>query len=555
MRRPPAGGGGGYQAPAALVEIKGRQLYLTILGVLLGLLLAALDQTIVATALPRMVADLGGLDKLAWVVTAYMLTSTAGVPIWGKLSDLYGRRRFFIAGLILFIAASMLTGTAQSMNQLIAFRALQGVGGGMMFGLAFVIVSDFIPPAERGKWQGLFGAVFATAGIVGPLVGGFLTDNLSWRWAFYINLPVGVLALAVIWPSMPPVKPNRGRPIIDYLGVATLLGTIVPLLLGLSLAGRDYAWSSPLVLGLLTGSGGMLAAFLLIESKSKEPIVPLHLFRNPIFAVSAITTFLTGIGMFGSIIFIPLFVQGVVGASATSSGLVIMPMMLSVVASSTISGQLISRTGRYRLLAVIGPVIMTVGAFLLSAMNQGSGQAIVIRNMMIMGFGLGMTFPVFLIAVQNAFPFSVMGVVTALVQFFRSLGGTVGVAVLGSLLTIRLDDALRKNIPPEVNDRVPLESLGRLSSPESLVDEGSLAQLRERFDQVGPDGPNLFNQFLDGLRLSLADSITHVFLIGAVIVSFSAVTALFLRELKLRTSVFEPLEGEEAPSGPSSNAS
>ncbi|MCH7554377.1 MAG: MFS transporter, partial [Chloroflexi bacterium] len=522
--------------PPALMELKGKRLFVVISGVLLGMALAALDQTIVATALPQIVSDLGGLDRIAWVVTAYMLTSTAGIPVWGKLSDMFGRRWFFITGLIIFMVGSMITGTAQTMNQLIIFRGIQGLGGGMMFGIAFAIIADYIPPSERGKWQGLFGGVFAVAGIVGPLLGGYLTDSLSWRWVFYVNLPVGILALALLVPSMPAVKPMKGRPSIDYLGVAALVGTIVPLLLGFSLAGQDYAWSSKEVVGLLTGAFGMLVAFIFIESRAKEPIMPFSIFKISIFRVSVITTFFTGVGMFGTIIFIPLYVQGVLGTSATSSGLLLMPLMLGTVAGSTIAGQLISRTGRYRVLGVIGTAVMTLGLFLMSTMDADVSRGTVARNMAVMGAGMGVTFPVFTIAVQNAASFSVLGLVTSLVQFFRSFGGTIGVAVLGSVLSLRLSSALEANIPSEVTDRIPIAELGDGGSPAALVNEEALAALRGKFEALGPEGAGLFDRYLDALKVSLSDAITDIFLIAAIMVSLSVVAALFLQEIRLRTS-------------------
>ncbi|MEE9286229.1 MAG: MDR family MFS transporter [Dehalococcoidia bacterium] len=530
----------------ALYQLKGKRLWGTIAGVLLGMLLAALDQTIIATALPRIVSDLGGLDKLSWVVTAYMVTSTAGVPIWGKLSDLFGRRFFFITGLLIFIAGSALTGLSQTMVQLIIFRAVQGVGGGMMFGISFAIISDIFPPAERGKWQGLFGAVFAMASIIGPLVGGTLTDQLSWRWVFYVNLPIGFAALAILWPSMPAIKPQGSRPYIDYLGVVALLGAIVPLLLALSLAGREFDWDSSLIVGLFGLSAVMLAAFVFIEARAKDPLLPLWLFKSSIFTLSMISVFVTGIGMFGGVIFIPLFVQSVIGTSATTSGLVLTPMMLCVVVGSTLSGQIISRTGRYRVLAVIGPAFMTVGLFLLSQMDASASRTLVIRNMTFVGFGLGLTFPVFLIAVQNAFSHQVLGVVTSSVQFFRFLGGTMGVAVLGSLLNNRLTESIARNIPAEVTARIPSETLSRLTSPEALVDPSSRLALQGEFARL--EASDLFQPFREGVQTAMADSITFIFGIAFAIVAVAIVVGFFLKEIKLRTTHDE--EAAHGPPGP-----
>ncbi len=547
-RAPPTSGPAGHpdgppNGLAALQQLQGLKLYGTIGGVLLGMLLAALDQTIVSTALPRIVSDLGGLDKLAWVVTAYMLTSTAGVPIWGKLSDIFGRRWFYIAGMVIFMAGSALTGAAQNMEQLIAYRGLQGIGGGMMFGLSFAIVSDLFPPRERGKWQGLFGAVFAMASIVGPLAGGTLTDHASWRWAFFVNLPIGFLALAIIWPSMPSVRPSRARPIIDWLGVAALLACIVPMLLALSLGGRAYAWDSGLVMGLLIVSAVMLAAFVAAETRAKDPLLPLALFKNPIFTVSMLSVFVTGVGMFGSIIFVPLFVQGVIGESATNSGVVLTPMMLSVVAGSMVSGQIIARTGRYRFLAILGPVLMSGGMYLLTRIDVDTSRAIVVRDMALVGAGLGITFPLFLIAVQNAFPHQVLGVVTSSVQFFRSIGGTLGVAILGSILNTRLSDALDKNLPAEVTQRLPAQVAEGLASPNALGSPEALDRLRAQFEALGPDGGRLFETWHTAARTGLADAIAFCFVIAFGFVAAAVAIGPFLREIKLRTSYSEPVEG------------
>ncbi len=535
------------QTPA--IQLSRRQLAGTIGGVLLGMLLAAIDQTIVSTALPRIVSDLGGLDQLAWVVSAYMLTSTAGVPVWGRLSDIFGRRWFYIAGMAVFLLGSALVGLSQSMEQLIAFRAIQGLGGGVMFSLSFAIVSDFFPPRERGKWQGLFGGTFALASIIGPLAGGTLTDHAGWRWAFFINLPIGAVALGVIWTSMPAVRPSGARPVIDWLGVGALVAGIVPLLLALSLAGRQFAWDSGMVVGLLIASAALVAAFVLVESRAKNPILPLYFFKNRIYSVSMISVFVTGVSMFGSIIFIPLFVQGVIGASATNSGLILTPMMLSTVAGSTLSGQFIARTGRYRALAVLGPALMSVGMFLLTRVDVDTSRPTVIRDMVISGFGLGITFPLFLIAVQNAFSYQVLGAVTSSVQFFRQIGGTLGVAVLGSILNTRLTDALGKNVPAEVAARLPPGALG---SPESLVNPEALEKVRAQFAALGPDGPALFDTFHQATRVSLADAISTCFLIAFGFAVAAVITGFFVKEIKLRASYSEPVEGAsgEEKAGP-----
>ncbi|MEE9202304.1 MAG: DHA2 family efflux MFS transporter permease subunit, partial [Dehalococcoidia bacterium] len=336
----------------------------TVIGVLLGLLLAALDQTIVATALPRIVSDLGGFDRFAWVFTAYMLASTAGLPIAGKLSDIYGRKPLYLVGIAIFILGSILSGTSQTMMQLILFRGLQGLGAAVIMANAFAVVGDIFPPAERGKWMGIFGAVFGLASIVGPLTGGYITDNLSWRWVFYVNLPVGLVAAAVLLAAMPHLRDRSVKRKIDFTGAATLVAAVVSLLLALTWAGNTYPWVSPQVIGLMSFSAAMLLVFWMVERRAAEPVLPPILFANRIFNVAMGVTLLTGIAMFGTIIFLPLFIQVVIGASATWSGAVLTPMMLSLVVGSAVSGQIISRTGHYRFLGVAGMAIMSVALYL-----------------------------------------------------------------------------------------------------------------------------------------------------------------------------------------------
>ncbi len=533
-------------AAAVFQGLPRKQLIGVIVGVVCGLLLASLDQTIISTALPRIVSDLGGIDQLPWVATAYMLTSTAGIPIWGKLSDIYGRRGFFIIGMVIFIVGSALCGAAQNMAWLIVCRGIQGIGGGMMFSLAFAIVSDLFPPAQRAKWQGVFGSVFAIASAIGPFAGGILTDNLSWHWVFYVNLPLGFLALAIFMRTMPHMPRRTKQTYIDYSGVACLLASIMPLLLALSLGGRTYAWSSPQIVVMLVVSGVMAIAFILNELRAKDPLLPLTLFKSSIYTVSMISVFLTGIAMFGALVFVPLFVQGVVGTSATRSGVVLTPMSVSITVGAMLSGQIIGRTGRYRAQAVAGPILMLIGGIFMTQIDESATNGVVIRNMTLMGFGLGMTFPIFLIAVQNAFPHSVLGVVTSSVQFSRNIGGTVGVAILGAVLNTRLDHLLIANTPAEVTQRIPAAELASLTKAESLVNPSALASVQARFDRLGPDGPALYDSFTVGLKASLAESIAFVFIISTVFVALSAISGLFLKELKLRSSYSEPA-AETAP--------
>ena len=523
-------------ATASFSELPRRQVIGTLVGIMLALLLSALDQTIVGTAMPRIVAELRGFEHYAWVTTAYLVCSTAVVPIVGKLSDLYGRKPFFVSGTLIFLAASALCGVAQDMLQLVVFRGVQGLGAGFITSMTFIVIGDLFPPARRGQVQGVFGAVFGLASIVGPLLGGYLTDNLSWRWVFFVNLPVGVVALIALVVLFPHLRPPRREHVIDYSGAATLVVGVVALLLALSWGGHDYPWGSPQILGMIALGLVMAVLFVRIERGAREPIIPLSLFGNPIIRICLLAVTLTSIGMFGTILFVPLFIQGVIGTGATSSGLVLMPMTLGMVLGSTASGQLISRTGRYRPMAIGGLVGMFVGTLLLSRLGVDASYSELLVDMTILGLGLGTTFPVFTLAVQNAVPYAQLGAATASTQFFRSIGGTLGAAIFGSLLTNRYAPLFHGALPTEVQQRVPVEYLAQFDNPQVLLNPQSGEELRQAFDQLGPQGPALLGQVLEAIRYALAVSIHEMFVLGTVVVAAAVVAVLFLQEIPLRRS-------------------
>jgi EmrB/QacA subfamily drug resistance transporter len=402
-------------------------------GLMIALLLAALDQTIVATALPKVVSELGGITQYSWVFTAYVLGSTVTVPLYGKLGDAHGRKPLFIVAITIFLVGSALCGLAQNMVQLVIFRAVQGVGAGGLFPLTLAMVGMIVPPRDRGRYQGLIGSVFAAASIVGPLIGGFIVDNTSWRWIFFVNLPVGIAALAVILVTMPK-RPYRQEHHIDWLGAGILAAGTTALLLGLVWGGRDYPWASPQVLGALAASAVLLAVFALVERRVPEPILPFDLLRNQTVASSVACMCLVGAAMFGTISFVPLFVQGVIGTSATSSGVVLTPLLLGAVTTSFLSGQIVSRTGRYRPNTLIGPVVLGIGELLLWRLDVNSTNGEAARDMVIAGIGLGMMMQIFVLSIQNSVGRSAMGSATALSQFSRSIGATLGVTVMGVIV-------------------------------------------------------------------------------------------------------------------------
>jgi EmrB/QacA subfamily drug resistance transporter len=411
-------------------------------GVMVTLMLAALDQTIVATALPRIVSNLGGLTSYTWVFTAYMLTSTVTVPLYGKLGDVYGRRPLFLISIVIFLIGSALCGVAQNMTELVVFRGVQGLGAGGLFPLALAVVGNIVPPRDRGRYQGLIGAVFAAASIIGPLAGGFIVDHASWRWVFFVNLPVGGLALLVVSITMPRLAERREHS-IDYAGAVVLAAGTAALLLGLVWGSQSYPWRSAHVVGALAASTMLLVAFGLWERRVPEPILPFDLLRRRTILASVISMGLVGMAMFGMITFVPLFVQGVIGTSATSSGVVLTPLMLGAVTASILSGQWVSRSGRYRPNALLGPVVLTAGLVLLWRMGPSTTNGEAARDMVIAGVGLGLMMQVFVLNVQNAAPIRAIGTATALTQFARSIGATIGVTIMGVIVNQGLPASAR----------------------------------------------------------------------------------------------------------------
>ena len=510
-------------------ELSKKRIGFIIFGLMLSVLLAALDSTIVGTAMPKVINDLQGMEYYAWPFTAYMLCSTIGIPIFGKLADIYGRKPIFFIGIILFLVSSAFSGLSQSMTQLIVFRGLQGIGGGILMSSSLQVVGEIFPPSERGKYMGLVMSAFGLASIFGPTLGGFITDNLNWRWVFYVNLPVGLLTMIVMFYALPYKKLGGAKRAIDYLGALTLIIALVPMLLAFSWAGKHHAWLSPQILGMLGFSLILLIVFTMVESKASEPIIPLSLFRNSIFVTSILAGFLSNALMFSTVVYIPLFVQGVIGASATSSGMVTTPMMLSQVITGIITGQIISRTGKYKSLAVLSFIITIGGMVLLSRMGVGTTNSWIVLSMIVTGIGIGITMPVFSISVQNAFPLNQLGVATSGLMFFRNIGGTIGTAVFGSVMISSMTHGL-SNLDLS---RFPAQMKGLIQNPQRLTNPDTINAIKS---QISPDLLPSFNSLMTQVKTVLASSIHDVFFVGIFIAVAGFITILFLKEISLKTS-------------------
>ena len=502
-------------------------------GVFLGMFFISMNFQIIGPALPKIVADLGGLNMYSWVFAAPMITSTITIPLAGKFSDIYGRKPFFIAGILLFLVGNTLAGFSQDMLQMVLFRGLTGFGQGLLLANSYAVIADLFVPAERAKWQGLVAATFGVSSVIGPLLGGAFTDHLSWRWVFFINIPLGVITLVAIVRTLPWRRDTSKRPVIDYLGAATMSGMLVALLLGLSWGGVEYPWGSSQIIGLLVGSGLLLGAFLLIEQRAAEPVVPLQIFKSSVVTLSILATFGSGIALLGAFAFLPLFIQGVIGSSATNSGLVLMPMTIGMAFGSIAAGQLVTRIGRYRVMGAIGMGLMTLGYLLLSLMDVNSGNGTIVFNMIIVGAGMGITMPVYLISAQNAAPQKYLGVVTGAITFFRSVGGTIGIAIMGSLLLKRMASGIDKYTPSEVVQVLPAQTLEQFQNPRTLLDESTLANVESTFSALGSQGPGLFDQFFQGMRHALSDAVVLALFIGFIAVAAGTFFALFVKDLPL----------------------
>ncbi|MGE5379498.1 MAG: MDR family MFS transporter [Methylocystaceae bacterium] len=511
-----------------------------IMGLFLGMFFASLDQTVVGTAMPRIIGDLGGLSIMTWVTTAYMLTSTPVVPIAGKLADLYGRRVVYVIGIGIFMAGSALCGTSHNMTELIIYRGLQGLGGGLMMPMAMTIVGDIFPPENRGKWQGVMGAIFGLSAVVGPAIGGWIVDNSSWHWVFFVNLPVGLLAAFSIYYGLRSEKRLKERVIIDYAGAVSLTAGVTCLLLSLNMGGKDYPWSSWLIIGLFALSFTFLTAFVWVEKTVSEPILSLELFNNRVFLITNIIGFLLGLGLFGAIVFLPFFLQGVVGISATSSGNSMIPMMAAMMVTSILIGRLITRVS-FRNLYIAGMGIMAIGFYLLSKMTIDTTQLMAILYIIVLGLGMGLIMPTVTIAVQNAFPPEERGVATSSTQFFRSIGGTLGMTVLGVVFNNHSINLMAKEFFPRIHN-LPMATTSPLSGllAEAHTNPQSLFSILLNPEFINRIPSNLQAILIPPLRIALADSLQIIFQVAMFITITGIAVSFYMSDARVTKKKTQP---------------
>lgn len=534
-------------------QLSNKRKLTVMIAIMAGLFFSSINQTIVGNALPRIIAKLGGMDYYSWVFTIYMLTTSITTILVGKLSDMYGRKPFILTGLGIFILGSFLCGTSSDIFQLIVWRGLQGIGGGMVMSTSFTAIGDLFTPRERARWQGYMSAIYGLSSVLGPILGGYIVDNLAWHWVFWIFLPFGLVTFGLIFRLFPHTSAAE-RHSVDYLGSSFLVLFMVPMLLAFSWAGTKYEWASPEIIGLFFGAACALVIFLLVQARAKNPVLPLFLFRNPIFTISNLAGFALGAGMFGAIMYMPYFVQGVLGFSATASSYITMPLMVSFVFANMISGTAISRTGKYKLLAIGGLLIMSGGMYLLSTMGVDTSKWATMGFLVILGVGMGLGMPVFSLTVQNSVEHRHLGVATSSTQLFRSLGGTIGVSVFSTVLAHRLKDRLAADmaasgvkLDPSTLDPKVAEQLGALKNIQTIMDPDKLAAIRTALPK---DFQGMFEKMLGMLRDAFGYSLSGVFLFASFLMLFAVLVTLFLKEIPLRSGRKQPgTEAEQVERG------
>ncbi|MEC0319934.1 multidrug efflux MFS transporter MdtP [Bacillus subtilis] len=517
---------------------------LLITGLIIAMFFSALDGTIVGTAMPKIVGDLGGLSMMTWLTTAYLLTSTTIVPIAGKLADLLGRRIVYVSGLIIFMAASALCGMANNMTELIIFRGLQGIGGGIMMPMAMIVIGDLFTGKQRAKFQGVFGAIYGLASVIGPQIGGWIVDSLNWKWVFYINLPVGIIAVIFIARGLQG-RQQTGPINFDIAGIFTMIVGVVSLLLALSFGGKDYAWDSWQILGLFALALIGIVSFIIVESKAKEPILPMYLFKNRTFTFLNLIGFFMSIGMFGAITFVPFFMQGIVGVSASESGTIMTPMMISMIITSIIGGQLVYKIG-IKSQIITGMLVMAGGFLLLMTLDLDTSKLVATSFMAIIGLGMGLVMPILTLALQESFSKEELGVVTSSSQFFRSIGGTFGITMLGAVMNARSGNLLTDKLVPYL-DSLPAQASSFAAKLKGMIDTNPQGLLQSLFspDAVKQIPAAFSSHIVPILKTSLMDSLHSVFYTGLIFIAVGAVFTLFLKPIKLSNKKAEDQQEKE----------
>lgn len=517
---------------------------LLITGLIIAMFFSALDGTIVGTAMPKIVGDLGGLSMMTWLTTAYLLTSTTIVPIAGKLADLLGRRIVYVSGLIIFMAASALCGMANNMTELIIFRGLQGIGGGIMMPMAMIVIGDLFTGKQRAKFQGVFGAIYGLASVIGPQIGGWIVDSLNWKWVFYINLPVGIIAVIFIARGLQG-RQQTGPINFDIAGIFTMIVGVVSLLLALSFGGKDYAWDSWQILGLFALALIGIVSFIIVESKAKEPILPMYLFKNRTFTFLNLIGFFMSIGMFGAITFVPFFMQGIVGVSASESGTIMTPMMISMIITSIIGGQLVYKIG-IKSQIITGMLVMAGGFLLLTTLDHDTSKLVATSFMAIIGLGMGLVMPILTLALQESFSKEELGVVTSSSQFFRSIGGTFGITMLGAVMNARSGNLLTDKLVPYL-DSLPAQASSFAAKLKGMIDTNPQGLLQSLFspDAVKQIPAAFSSHIVPILKTSLMDSLHSVFYTGLIFIAVGAVFTLFLKPIKLSNKKAEDQQEKE----------
>ncbi|QRF22389.1 MFS transporter [Alicyclobacillus sp. TC] len=515
-------------------RITGSRKWWALATVLLTMFFSSMDQTVVSTAMPTIIGDLKGFSLYAWVFSAYMMASSITVPIYGKLSDVFGRKPFYLFGLTVFGIGSAISGQSHTMMELILARAFQGIGAGAMMSMPRATVGDIFDPKERGRWMGVMGAVFGVSSIIGPSLGGWITDTFSWRWVFYINLPFALLAILGVLFTLPKVRAEH-RVKVDWLGSVLLVIGLLPILLGFTWAGSKYAWTSPVEIILFAGGALFLVIFLIWERRAEDALLSPTLFKNRIFSMSLILGVLVGMAMFGSLMFLPVYVQGVVGLNAQDSGWVMAPMMLSFIVGSIVSGQVMTRTGRYRVLAWVSGAIIVVGSILLNQMNLYTHWSTVVINMIVLGLGIGSLMPLLNVAVQNAFPYSMMGTVNSTQQFVSSLSGVIASPIFGSILDKSFSAKFKQSLPTDLHS---LSSQLSSINPQSLLTVQAQKAIAVKFAPYGSVGQALYRQLLHTIKLSLTFGIQHLFAVGLIFAILCFIGTFFLPETKLKSKEY-----------------